>query len=136
MIDVNNELPLFEKSDVSQRTPWRLFLTLFDGFPDNSVWFCVCVCEQYGSFTLGEDTPVGHTVLNITATDADDPDSGSSLIEFHISAGNENEFFTVETDGKGIGHVVIAKVKYICSLRLQHHHSAVTIIWDFRPTLW
>lgn len=90
-----------------------VFLTILCGF------VCVCVCEQYGSFTLAEDTPVGHTVLNISATDADDPDSGSSFIEFHISAGNEDDFFSVETDGKGKGHVVIAKVKYICSLRLQ-----------------
>ncbi|XP_042346075.1 LOW QUALITY PROTEIN: cadherin-17 [Plectropomus leopardus] len=78
VIDVNNEMPLFEKTD-------------------------------YGSQTLAEDTPVGHTVLTIRATDADDPDSGSSLIEFHITAGNDDELFTVETDGKGIGHLVVAK---------------------------
>uniref|UniRef100_A0AAQ5ZX31 Cadherin domain-containing protein n=1 Tax=Amphiprion ocellaris TaxID=80972 RepID=A0AAQ5ZX31_AMPOC len=78
VIDVNNEMPLFEMTD-------------------------------YGSYTLAEDTPVGHTVLTINATDADDPDSGSSIIEFHISAGDDDKVFTVETDGKGIGHVVIAK---------------------------
>lgn len=78
VIDVNNELPLFEKTD-------------------------------YGSHTLSEDTEVGHTVLNISATDADDPDSGSSLIQFHISAGDDDKIFTVITDGKGVGHLVIAK---------------------------
>ncbi|XP_068995515.1 cadherin-17 [Embiotoca jacksoni] len=78
VIDVNNEMPLFEKTD-------------------------------YGNHTLAEDTPVGHTVLTIRATDADDPDSGSSLIEFHISEGNTDEVFAVETDGKGVGQLVIAK---------------------------
>ncbi|XP_074509842.1 cadherin-17 [Sebastes fasciatus] len=78
VIDVNNEMPLYEKND-------------------------------YGSHTLSEDTPVGHTVLTIRATDADDPDSGSSLIEFHITAGDDDELFVVETDGKGVGHVVVAK---------------------------
>ncbi|XP_018541688.1 cadherin-17 [Lates calcarifer] len=78
VIDINNELPLFEKTD-------------------------------YGNHTLAEDTTVGHTLLTITATDADDPDSGSSLIEFHISSGNDGNVFAVETDGKGVGHLVIAK---------------------------
>ncbi|XP_017280402.1 cadherin-17 [Kryptolebias marmoratus] len=78
VIDVNNELPLFEKND-------------------------------YGNHTLAEDTPVGHTVLTIRATDADDPGTGSSLIEFHISAGDENEVFAVESDDMGVGHLVIAK---------------------------
>ncbi|XP_077577144.1 LOW QUALITY PROTEIN: cadherin-17 [Stigmatopora nigra] len=78
IIDVNNELPVFEKND-------------------------------YGSYTLSEDADVGHTVLSISASDDDDPDSGSSFIEFHISAGNDDGVFNVETDGSGIGHVVIAK---------------------------
>ncbi|XP_044213889.1 cadherin-17 [Thunnus albacares] len=78
VIDVNNELPLFEKND-------------------------------YGSHTLEEDTPLGHTVLTIRATDADDPDSGSSRIEFHISAGNDDGVFAVQTDGNGVGQLVIAK---------------------------
>ncbi|XP_071376349.1 cadherin-17 [Centroberyx affinis] len=78
VIDINNELPLFEKND-------------------------------YGSHTLAEDTPVGHTVLTLKASDADDPGSGSSLIEFHISAGNDNEVFAIETDGNGEGRLVVVK---------------------------
>lgn len=69
----------------------------------------VCVGVQYGSLTLVEDAPLGHTVLTIKATDADDPDSGSSHINFEIS-GDDDGVFSVETDGKGVGHVVIAKV--------------------------
>ncbi|XP_035019448.2 cadherin-17 [Hippoglossus stenolepis] len=65
--------------------------------------------NDYGSHTLAEDTPVGHTVVTITATDADDPGSGSALIEFHISAGNDDDVFAVETDGKGVGQLVIVK---------------------------
>lgn len=67
-------------------------------------------CVKYGSLTVAEDTPVGHTLLTITATDNDEPDSGSSVINFHISSGNEDGFFTVESNGTGVGHVVVAKV--------------------------
>uniref|UniRef100_A0A3Q0RWA7 Cadherin 17, LI cadherin (liver-intestine) n=1 Tax=Amphilophus citrinellus TaxID=61819 RepID=A0A3Q0RWA7_AMPCI len=75
VIDVNNQLPVFEVND-------------------------------YGNATLAEDTPLGHTVLTIKATDNDDPDTGSSMIEFTITGG---DVFAVETDGKGVGHVVLAK---------------------------
>lgn len=78
VIDVNNELPLFERND-------------------------------YGSHSLAEDAPVGHTLVSIRATDADDPGSGSSRIEFHISEGNDDKVFAVETDGDGVGKLVIAK---------------------------
>lgn len=79
-------------------------------FPWPSCW-PLCICAQYGTQNLTEDTAVGHTIVTISATDADDPDSGSSKIEFHISSGNDDEVFRVETDGQGVGHVVIAKVK-------------------------
>jgi len=81
VIDVNNELPLFEKTD-------------------------------YGRQVLAEDTPLGQTVLTLKATDADnadDPNSGSSRIEFHISAGNDDGVFRVETDGDGEARLVLAK---------------------------
>ncbi|KAJ0066145.1 hypothetical protein NL108_001380, partial [Boleophthalmus pectinirostris] len=78
VIDVNNELPLFEKQD-------------------------------YGSHTLPEDTPVGHTLLTLKATDADEAESGSSQIEFHISEGNDDGIFAVETEENGVGKLVIVK---------------------------
>ncbi|KAK5862334.1 hypothetical protein PBY51_017742 [Eleginops maclovinus] len=64
---------------------------------------------DYGTQSLSEDIPVGHTVLSIKATDADDPDSGSSLIEFQITAGDDEGVFSVETDSNGFGHVVVSK---------------------------
>uniref|UniRef100_A0A8C6V1C4 Cadherin 17, LI cadherin (liver-intestine) n=1 Tax=Neogobius melanostomus TaxID=47308 RepID=A0A8C6V1C4_9GOBI len=78
VIDVNNQLPLFETND-------------------------------YGSHSLAEDTPVGHTLLTIKATDADEADSGSSKIEFHISEGNEDGIFAVQTEENGVGELVIVK---------------------------
>ncbi|XP_062322072.1 cadherin-17 [Osmerus eperlanus] len=78
VIDVNNEVPIFEQSD-------------------------------YGSHTLSEDTPVGHTLLTVKATDADDPGSGSSRIEFHITAGNEDGVFAMETESNGEGRIVLVK---------------------------
>lgn len=44
------------------------------------------------------------------ATDADDPGTGSSRIEFHITAGNEDGVFAMETDDNGEGRLVVAKV--------------------------
>ncbi|KAM4735247.1 cadherin-17 [Anableps anableps] len=78
VIDVNNELPLFEQI-------------------------------YYGNHSLTEDAEVGSTVLTIKALDADEPNTGSSYIMFNISKGNEGDVFTVETDGQGVGYVVIAK---------------------------
>ncbi|KAM4601495.1 cadherin-17 [Polymixia lowei] len=78
VIDINNELPLFQEND-------------------------------YGSHNLTEDTEVGHVVLTLSATDADDPGSGSSRIDFHISSGNDDEVFQMETDGNGEGRLVVAK---------------------------
>lgn len=74
---------------------------------------------QYGNHTLAEDIPVGYTVLTFRATDADEPGSGSSLVQFHISAGDENQVFTVESDGSGVGHLVIAKVLNTLSVFVQ-----------------
>ncbi|KAF3691904.1 Cadherin-17 Intestinal peptide-associated transporter HPT-1 Liver-intestine cadherin [Channa argus] len=65
--------------------------------------------NNYGNHSLKEDTPVGHTVVTIRATDADEPDSGSSRIEFQITSGNDDEVFSVETSGSGVGYVVIAR---------------------------
>ncbi|XP_045081951.1 cadherin-17 [Coregonus clupeaformis] len=78
VIDINNELPIFEMND-------------------------------YGSHNLSEDTAVGHTLLTVKATDADDPGTGSSRIEFHITAGNEDGVFAMETDDNGEGRLVVAK---------------------------
>ena len=74
------------------------------------VWVCVYVCLQYGSHALSEDTPVGRTLLTVKATDADDPGTGSSRIEYHITAGNEDGVFAMETDPNGEGRVVLVKV--------------------------
>lgn len=53
---------------------------------------------------------MGHTLVTIRAADNDEPDSGSSIIQFHVSSGNEDGYFAVETNGTGVGHVVVAKV--------------------------
>uniref|UniRef100_A0AAV2MD77 Cadherin domain-containing protein n=1 Tax=Knipowitschia caucasica TaxID=637954 RepID=A0AAV2MD77_KNICA len=63
----------------------------------------------YGSHSLAEDTEVGHTVVVLRATDDDEAESGSSRIEFIISEGNKDGIFTVETEGNGVGKLVIAK---------------------------
>lgn len=125
VIDVNNEMPVFEKNNVSVSTCLRIwfiwmFALMFVCF--KLMLLCWCVYVQYDNLTLAEDAVVGLTVLTIRATDADDADSGSSRIEFHITAGNDDDVFTVETDGSGVGHVVIARVR-LHFLHLLHKNT-------------
>ncbi|KAF3839785.1 hypothetical protein F7725_018502, partial [Dissostichus mawsoni] len=72
VIDVNNEKPLFEKTN-------------------------------YGTQSLSEDIPVGHTVLSIKATDADDPTAAAR------SSSSTSQLEMMKTDGQGVGHVVVSK---------------------------
>uniref|UniRef100_A0ACB8FEF8 Uncharacterized protein n=1 Tax=Sphaerodactylus townsendi TaxID=933632 RepID=A0ACB8FEF8_9SAUR len=80
VIDINDQIPLFEKSD-------------------------------YGSLTLPEDKPVGTVLLEIQATDADEPFTGSSQIIYTFTKGDPNNTFAIETDPKtNKGYVRINKV--------------------------
>ncbi|XP_067391886.1 cadherin-17 [Emydura macquarii macquarii] len=80
VIDINDKIPIFEKSD-------------------------------YGNWTIPEDTPVGEVILEIQATDADEPFTGSSQIIYQIEEGDQNKIFNIETDPKtNRGFVKINKV--------------------------
>lgn len=116
VIGVNNEEPVFEKNYVSA----AIIVSFWWSCLDDVLTECV-FCVKYGNHSLAEDAEVGTTVLTIKATDTDEPDTGSSYIMFDISNGNDGDVFTVETDGKGVGYVVIAKVKYLhTSVHLQY----------------
>ncbi|XP_029447553.1 cadherin-17 isoform X2 [Rhinatrema bivittatum] len=67
VIDINNEIPIFEKSD-------------------------------YGNITLAEDTLVGTVILEIQATDADEPFTGSSAIVYKVKEGDQQEDFLIKTN--------------------------------------
>ncbi|XP_039378955.1 cadherin-17 [Mauremys reevesii] len=67
VIDINDQIPIFEKSD-------------------------------YGICTILEDTPEGEVILEIQATDADEPFTGSSQIIYQIEEGDQNKNFIIETD--------------------------------------
>ncbi|XP_074918080.1 cadherin-17 isoform X2 [Chelonoidis abingdonii] len=67
VIDINDQIPIFEKSD-------------------------------YGNCTILEDTPEGEVILEIQATDADEPFTGSSQIIYQIEEGDQNKNFIIETD--------------------------------------
>nr|XP_056710867.1 cadherin-17 [Euleptes europaea] len=67
--------------------------------------------SDYGSLNLPEDTPVGIVLLEIQATDADEPFTGSSQIIYTFTEGDPNNTFTIETDPKtNKGYVKINKV--------------------------
>ncbi|NXP84680.1 CAD17 protein, partial [Passerina amoena] len=55
---------------------------------------------DYGSVTLAEDIPIGSVILEIEATDGDEPATGSSLIIYQVKEGDPNNTFTIETDSE------------------------------------
>uniref|UniRef100_A0A8D2KYY3 Cadherin 17 n=1 Tax=Varanus komodoensis TaxID=61221 RepID=A0A8D2KYY3_VARKO len=65
---------------------------------------------DYGSLVLPENTPVGTVILEIQATDADEPSTGSSEIVYIIKKGDPSNSFTIVTDSKtNKGSVTINK---------------------------
>ncbi|KAI5092270.1 cadherin-17 precursor [Silurus meridionalis] len=79
IIDLNNEVPVFEKND-------------------------------YGRHSVPELAEVGTILLTITATDDDDPGTGSSKLEYHISAGDPDNVFAIDVvDATGEGKLYIAR---------------------------
>ncbi|NXF19473.1 CAD17 protein, partial [Rhodinocichla rosea] len=56
--------------------------------------------SDYGSVTLAEDIPIGSVILEIEATDGDEPATGSSLIIYQVKEGDPNNTFTIETDSE------------------------------------
>ncbi|NXC80415.1 CAD17 protein, partial [Cercotrichas coryphoeus] len=56
--------------------------------------------SDYDSVTLAENTPVGTVILEIQATDGDEPATGSSLIIYQMKEGDPNNTFIIETDSE------------------------------------
>ncbi|XP_039934013.1 cadherin-17 [Hirundo rustica] len=56
--------------------------------------------SDYGSVTLAENIPIGTVLLEIQATDGDEPDTGSSLIIYQVEKGDPNNTFIIETDSE------------------------------------
>ncbi|NXD06598.1 CAD17 protein, partial [Nothocercus nigrocapillus] len=66
--------------------------------------------SDYENVTLAEDLPVGTVILEIQATDADEPLTGSSYIIYEIKEGDPNKTFIIETDPRtNRGYVKINK---------------------------
>nr|DBA24123.1 TPA: hypothetical protein GDO54_011823 [Pyxicephalus adspersus] len=79
VIDINDHIPFFEKSD-------------------------------YGNITLREDIPLNTLVKEIQARDDDQPQTGSSAIEYQIIEGDPNHMFIIETNPvTNRGYIKIAK---------------------------
>ncbi|NXP68915.1 CAD17 protein, partial [Chloropsis cyanopogon] len=54
--------------------------------------------SDYGSMTVAEDIPIGSVILEIEATDGDEPATGSSFIIYQVKEGDPNNTFIIETD--------------------------------------
>uniref|UniRef100_A0AAY4DMY1 Cadherin domain-containing protein n=1 Tax=Denticeps clupeoides TaxID=299321 RepID=A0AAY4DMY1_9TELE len=90
---------------------YTLRVLVKDGAPGSpagrNLWFVLLI---YGTITLSEDEPLGTAVVTIKATDADDPGTGSSKVEYHVVAGDPGGVFAVEVDEvTGEGRLVITQ---------------------------
>lgn len=66
--------------------------------------------SDYGNLTLSEDTAVGSVILTIQATDADEPNTGSSKILYRITEGDSEGCLGIETDPQtNAGYVMVKK---------------------------
>ncbi|NXI63220.1 CAD17 protein, partial [Anseranas semipalmata] len=54
--------------------------------------------SDYHNVTVAENLPVGTVILEIQATDADEPATGSSYIIYQVAEGDPNNTFIIETD--------------------------------------
>lgn len=60
---------------------------------------------------MAENIPIGTVILEIQATDGDEPATGSSLIVYQVKEGDPNNTFIIETDSEtNRGFVKINKV--------------------------
>ncbi|NWY53575.1 CAD17 protein, partial [Chionis minor] len=54
--------------------------------------------SDYGNVTVAENVPVGTVILEIQATDGDEPATGSSYIIYQVKEGDPNNVLIIETD--------------------------------------
>ncbi|XP_010200822.1 cadherin-17 isoform X1 [Colius striatus] len=54
----------------------------------------------YPNVTVAENIPIGSVILEIQATDGDEPDTGSSYIIYQVKEGDPNNDFIIETDSE------------------------------------
>ncbi|XP_065608901.1 cadherin-17 [Cyrtonyx montezumae] len=66
--------------------------------------------SDYHNVTVAESLPVGTVILEIQATDGDEPDTGSSYIIYQVKEGDPDNKFVIETDPEtNRGYVKINK---------------------------
>ncbi|NWU61453.1 CAD17 protein, partial [Pterocles burchelli] len=56
--------------------------------------------SDYHNVTVAENLPVGSVILEIQATDGDEPATGSSYIVYQVKEGDPNNTFFIETDSE------------------------------------
>ncbi|KAM9278904.1 cadherin-17 [Cariama cristata] len=56
--------------------------------------------SDYHSVTVAESLPVGTVILEIQATDGDEPDTGSSYIIYQVKEGDPYNTFIIQTDSE------------------------------------
>lgn len=90
---------------------------------------------QYGRVTVAENVPVGTVILEIQATDGDEPATGSSYIIYQMKEGDPNNSFIIETDPEtNRGFVKINKVNrwvYSSPLYIYIHIYTHTFIYIY-----
>ncbi|NXC02428.1 CAD17 protein, partial [Orthonyx spaldingii] len=56
--------------------------------------------SDYQNVTVAENIPIGTVILEIQATDGDEPATGSSFITYQVKEGDPNNTFIIETDSE------------------------------------
>ncbi|NXR30332.1 CAD17 protein, partial [Zosterops hypoxanthus] len=56
--------------------------------------------SDYANVTVAENIPIGTVLLEIQATDGDEPGTGSSLIIYQVKEGDPNNTLIIETDSE------------------------------------
>ncbi|KAM9235648.1 cadherin-17 [Leptosomus discolor] len=65
---------------------------------DINDWIPIFEKSDYHNVTVAESLPVGTVILEIQATDGDEPATGSSYIIYQVKEGDPNNTFIIETD--------------------------------------
>ncbi|OCT76994.1 cadherin-17 [Xenopus laevis] len=100
-----------EVSDRGVPTPLKTVCTIQVNVIDINDNIPIFEESDYGNVTIREDTQLQTVVMEIQAKDNDQPNTGSSLINYEIKEGDPHQMFIIETDREtNRGFVKIAKL--------------------------
>ncbi|NP_001135580.1 cadherin-17 precursor [Xenopus tropicalis] len=108
--EVDEYILKVEVSDSGRPTSLKTICTIQVNVIDINDNIPIFEKSEYGNVTIKEDTQLQTVVMEIQATDDDQPNTGSSLIIYEIKEGDPHKMFIIETEREtNRGYVKIAK---------------------------